>query len=78
MLILRQKRKEFGYTQPQIAKKIGLGTRQYFRIEHGLAFPKQKALNKLEDIFGLPQRVLFSKTSDDISDICNKFKDDIS
>ncbi|MCT6922777.1 helix-turn-helix transcriptional regulator [Metasolibacillus sp.] len=61
MLLLKKLRVKQGLTQSDVAQFIGISTRQYQRVEAGKAFLSQSNLNKLEDMFRLPQRVLLAK-----------------
>lgn len=56
--IIRIKR---GLTQKQVAKEIGIGVRQYQRIEAGVGKPSYEALCKLEDLFQLSHRELLAQ-----------------
>lgn len=55
---LRSERKTRKWTQPQIAEQIGVTVRTYQNYESGHRTPSLEVANKLEDLFGLPQREL--------------------
>lgn len=61
-------RLEYGMTQSDVAKTLNLSVRQYRRIESGKSFPNRENLNKLEDLFQLPQRVLLAKSIEEVPD----------
>jgi len=71
--LLKQFRLEKGYRQSDIAKKLDVSIRQYQRIESGHSFMNQDKLNKLEDLFQLPQRVLLAKDIEEIPDYYQKY-----
>lgn len=51
-------RKEMGLTQQQLADRLGIGIRQYQRIESGDSCGKFEIWDDLEDIIGIHQRIL--------------------
>lgn len=51
--MLKEKRKELGYTQEQIAGLIGISLRQYARIDKEEDLPRRDVLKKLINIFKL-------------------------
>ncbi|EIL9238522.1 helix-turn-helix transcriptional regulator [Listeria monocytogenes] len=53
-------------TQKEVAEILGVSTRYYRSIELGTAFPRQKVLNALEDLFEKPQRVLLAKNVEEV------------
>lgn len=55
---LRKARKTAGMTQQQLADKLGVGLRQYQRIEQGTSDGTFYAWDTLEDMFNVHQRVL--------------------
>ncbi len=55
---LRSIRLELGMTRREVAAKIGVTVRQYGNIETGKRNPSKKVIDQLEDLFGIPQRVL--------------------
>lgn len=65
---LKQFRLKKGLTQADVAKQIGISVRQYQRVENGESFLTKDKLNKLEDLFGIPQRVLLAKDVKEIPD----------
>lgn len=65
-MYLRKARLHRHLTQFDIASHLGITTRQYQRIEAGQAFLTHQRLNKLEDLYNLPQRVLFARYLSDI------------
>ncbi len=58
-------RREKGMKQSDIAKYLNITTRQYQRIEAGQIQGKIEMWDKLEDIFGIPQRQLRNNTKQD-------------
>lgn len=61
MLKLKEERIKNGYTQKEIASKIGICERQYIRIEKGYLPPTYHVILKLEDLFGMSHRELFKE-----------------
>lgn len=59
-MVIKQMRIRKGYRQVDVADALGISVRHYQRIEAGKAFPSEMIINKLEDFFQLPQRVLLS------------------
>lgn len=55
---LKAARNDKGLTQQQMADKLGIGLRQYQRIESGHAYGTFEVWDILEDIFKVHQRVL--------------------
>jgi transcriptional regulator with XRE-family HTH domain len=55
---LRTERKTRRWTTQQVADELGISRRMYVYIEQGARFPNPEVLNKLEDLFGMPQREL--------------------
>ncbi len=51
--MLKEKRKELGYTQEQIAGLIGISLRQYARIDKEEDLPRRDVLKKIINIFKL-------------------------
>lgn len=51
MLIIKQKRKEFNYTQRQLAKILDINWTTISKWEHGIAYPKFSTLLKLAEVF---------------------------
>ena len=51
--MLKEKRKELGYTQEQIAGLIGISLRQYARIDKEEGLPRRDVLKKIINIFKL-------------------------
>jgi len=64
--ILKKLRLIRGFTQAEIAQIICVSLRQYQRIEGGKSFITQEKLNRLEDTFQIPQRVLLAKNIEEI------------
>jgi len=52
--------------QSDVAIIVGISIRHYQRIESGKSFLTQEKLNKLEDLFEIPQRVLLAKNVEEI------------
>lgn len=59
VMVIKQMRNKKGYRQVDVADALDISVRHYQRIEAGKAFPSEMIINKLEDFFQLPQRVLF-------------------
>lgn len=55
---LRKARKEAGLTQQAVADKLGITVLAYKRIEYGQRIGKIETWDKLEDMFGIHQRIL--------------------
>ena len=55
---LRQARKAAGLTQEQVAEHLGITVLGYKRIEYGQRTGRVETWDKLEDLFGIHQRVL--------------------
>lgn len=55
---LKQARKAAGFTQQVMAEKLCIGLRHYKKIESGETLGSIEIWDKLEDLFGLNQRVL--------------------
>ena len=55
---LRAERKKNNWTQEYVAAEIGITVRAYHYYEHGGRTPSLDIANKLEDLFGIPQREL--------------------
>lgn len=70
---LKKIRLQNGLKQADVAIKLGISKRQYQRIESGTSFVNQEKLNKLEDLFELPQRVLLAKSVEEIPDFYKEF-----
>jgi transcriptional regulator with XRE-family HTH domain len=60
-------------TQQEVARRLQISVRQYQRIESGRSFPRETNLGKLEDLFGIPHRVLLAKSVDEIPSFLKKF-----
>ena len=45
--MIKEKRNSMRYTQEQMAEKLGIGLRQYVRIDNEQAFPRRDILKKL-------------------------------
>ncbi|MGG3882009.1 helix-turn-helix domain-containing protein [Bacillus smithii] len=73
MTYLKKIRENLNFTQEDVAQAIGTTIRQYQRIEAGLSFCNQEKLNKLEDFFQLPQRILFARNYEEIPSYYRKF-----
>ena len=76
---LERRRIQFGYTQKEISKLLGITQSQYSRIEKGDSAPN-KHLKKLSEIFGCePNQVLQGKIlreieDDFLNDLTNDFQ----
>lgn len=55
---LKQARQDAGLTQQAIADKLGIGLRQYQRIESGDSYGTFELWDSLEDMFNIHQRKL--------------------
>ena len=55
---LRKARKEKGMTQTQVAEYLSITPLAYKRIEYGQRIGKIETWDKLEDLFGIHQRIL--------------------
>lgn len=73
ILLLKLFRLKRGFKQAEIAQSIGISVRQYQRVEVGSSFLTQEKLNKLEDIFQIPQRVLLAKNIEEIPSFYNHY-----
>ncbi len=49
--MIKEKRKELGFTQEQIANKLNISLRQYVRIDNEEDLPRRDILNKLIVLF---------------------------
>lgn len=45
--MIKEKRKQFGFTQEQMANKLNISLRQYVRIDNEEDLPRRDILNKL-------------------------------
>lgn len=72
ILLLKKYRQDKKWTQAQVALMLGVTERFYRSIEAGDRRPSYDNLNKLEDLFGLPQRVLLAKSIEEIPDYYRK------
>ena len=62
---LREKRKEKGYTQAQLAEKAGLSTRTIVYYEQGKTYPQDRTIYKtLADILGVDADYLHNENDD--------------
>lgn len=57
---LKKARLAAGMTQKQVAEYLGISETAYQKIEYGQMIGKIKHWDKLEDLFGIHQRVLRS------------------
>lgn len=57
---LKRARLAVGMTQKQVAEYLGISETAYQKIEYGQMIGKIKHWDKLEDLFGVHQRVLRS------------------
>ena len=53
IIMIKEKRKEFGYTQEQMATILEISLRQYVRIDNEEDLPRRDILNKLILFFEL-------------------------
>lgn len=49
--MIKEKRRQLGFTQEQIADKLNISLRQYVRIDHEEDLPRRDILNKLIELF---------------------------
>lgn len=63
---LKTAREHKKMTQEQVASHLGIKVRAYQNIEYGKALGSIKHWDKLEDLFGVPQRALREITTDEI------------
>lgn len=61
MLTLKELRKKRGWTQPEVAEKLGITYQAYGHYENGRRNPDIETLKKLADIFDVPINVLISE-----------------
>lgn len=50
---LKELRKEMGYTQKEISKKLNISERQYINIEKGNSIPSLETIIKIADIYNI-------------------------
>lgn len=62
---LKNARKAAGMTQKQVAEYLGVTIFAYKRIEYGDRDGRISTWDKLEDLFGIHQRILRANTSAD-------------
>lgn len=53
IILIKEKRKNLGFTQEQMAGKLNISLRQYVRINNEEDLPRRDILNKLINIFCL-------------------------
>ncbi len=51
--MIRELRISSGYTQEQLAEKIGIDNKHLSKIEKGIHIPSYKTMQKLSNVFGL-------------------------
>lgn len=51
--MIKEKRKELGFTQEQMANKLNISLRQYIRIDKEEDLPRRDILNKIINVFNL-------------------------
>lgn len=66
LMLIKKYRKRNGWTQFQVAEMLNVTERFYRSIEAGDRRPSYENLNKLEDLFKLPQRILLAKSIDEV------------
>lgn len=59
---LKNARKEKGMTQREVAEYLGIAESSYAKYESGERLGKIKHWDRLEDLFGIHQRILRSET----------------
>jgi transcriptional regulator with XRE-family HTH domain len=57
--LLKEKRKQQGKTQAEIASKIGISTVHYRHIETGHVAPGRDLMIKIQNYYGVPAHKLF-------------------
>ncbi|HHY66655.1 MAG TPA: helix-turn-helix transcriptional regulator, partial [Alicyclobacillus sp.] len=60
---LRQERRSRRWTQCDMAAYLGMTERAYRHLESGTRNPSKETIDKLEDLFGVPQRELLALNS---------------
>lgn len=73
ILLLKKFRQQKGWTQLQVAEMLSVSERFYRSIEAGDRRPSYENLNKLEDTFQIPQRVLLAKNVEEIPSFYNDY-----
>ena len=63
---LKTVREQNKMTQEQVAVHLGIKVRAYQNIEYGKALGSIKHWDRLEDLFGIPQRSLREITTDKV------------
>lgn len=53
IILIKEKRKNLGFTQEQMAEKLNISLRKYVRIDNEEDLPRRDILNKLINIFCL-------------------------
>lgn len=61
---LKNARRKAGMTQKEVAEYLGMTERAYQKIEYGTRIGKIETWDKLEDLFGIHQRILRKDSSD--------------
>ena len=51
--MIKEKRKQLGFTQEQIADKLNISLRQYVRIDNEEDLPRRDILNKIIILFNM-------------------------
>jgi len=72
-LLLKKYRLKNGWTQSQVATMLGVSERYYRSIEAGDRKLSYKRLIILEDIFKLPQRILFAESIEEVPEYYRDF-----
>lgn len=72
-MLLKQVRINQGLTQQDVAQAIGAKVRHYQYVEAGESFLSQNKLNKLEDVFKLPQRILLAQSIEEVPEYYRNF-----
>jgi transcriptional regulator with XRE-family HTH domain len=60
---LKNERKKRGWTQKYVSDRLNITKTQISDLENGKSFPSYKLLLKIEDLYGMCHRELFSKIS---------------
>ena len=53
IILIKEKRKNLGYTQQEMANKLGISLRQYVRIDNEEDLPRRDVLIKVINLFNL-------------------------
>ena len=68
--MIRELRISSGYTQEQLAEKIGIDNKHLSKIEKGVHIPSYKTMQKLSSVFGLKLN-FFENETETTDKVCN-------